>query len=209
MLHRSHQLEGALIAALGTIGRLLAIAALAAAVAACGAAPPPSPDAPCAGVDVDPTPGYYPALESLLPATLASATPGIVNSGRTCSSAALDGLASAGIIDLHFAGAQYPASATTGASLVIYTAPGLTPTALANAFTASAASDSTGSVNQIQTSAVTIAGRPGIRIQVNNNDQLQTIIFWPAARPDTVNAVLAAGLNDTQVQAAIAAFGTR
>ncbi|MFI5262280.1 MAG: hypothetical protein ACHQZR_06990 [Candidatus Limnocylindrales bacterium] len=177
-------------------------------VAGCSAGgPPPSPGASCNGVDVVPTAGYYPALESLLPSTIAGATPGFVNSGRSCSSSSLGGLSQIGITDLHFAGAEFPATDTTGLSLVVYSAPGLTANGLADAFTSSASTN--GSTNQITTSAVTIAGRPGVRIQVNNQDVIQTLIFWPGAGPDTVNGVLASGVDEAHIQAAIAAFGTR
>ena len=193
----------------GRAATALLLAGLVALVAAaCGVAgPPPSPDAPCNGVDVDPTPGYYPALESLVPQAIASATPMVVNSGRSCSADTLGDLTQDGITDLHFAGAEFPASDSTGVSLVIYTAPGLTASKLADAFTASANANS--STNQITTSAVTIAGRSGVRMQVNNNDVIQTIIFWPSGTPDSVDGVLASGVDETQIQAAIAAFGSR
>jgi hypothetical protein len=111
------------------------------------------------------------------------------------------------VADLHFAGAQFPASDSTGVSLLVYAAPSLTPTMLADAFTAGAAGAT--DVNQIHTTAVTVAGRAGVRLEVNNQDVLQVLIFWPAAEPGTVNAVLAAGVDETAIQAAIAAFGSR
>ncbi|HXR26925.1 MAG TPA: hypothetical protein VN771_03605 [Candidatus Baltobacteraceae bacterium] len=176
-------------------------------VGACAAAPTPDPSAACNGVDAPATPGYYPALESLLPTSYAQATPSIVNSGRFCTAASLGSLAGAGISDLHFAGAQFPASDSTGVSLLEYAAPSLTPSMLADAFTAGAASAT--DVNQIQTSAVTVAGRAGVRIQVNNQDVLQVLIFWPSAQPGTVNGILASGVSESAIQAAIQDFGNR
>ncbi|MGZ6313393.1 MAG: hypothetical protein ACXWO7_08035, partial [Candidatus Limnocylindrales bacterium] len=64
-------------------------------------------------------------------------------------------------------------------------------------------------IAQISTQAVTIAGRHGVRIQVNNNDQLQTVVFWAAGAADTVNAVISADPFEAHLQAAISAFGTR
>ena len=53
-----------------------------------------------------------------------------------------------------------------------------------------------------------MVGRAGVRIQVNNQDVLQVIIFWPSAQPGEVNAVLASGATDAAIQAAIQAFGS-
>jgi hypothetical protein len=177
------------------------------AVACSGAAPTPDPSASCNGVDAPAAAGYYPSLEAHLPTTLAQATPLVLNSGRFCVAASLGSLSAAGIADLHFAGAQFPASDTTGVSLLAYSAPSLTPSMLADAFTAGAAGST--DVNQVQTKAVTVAGRPGIRIQVNNQDVVQVIIFWPSAEVGTVNAVLAAGVDESAIQAAVADFGSR
>ncbi len=209
LLHRAHQLEGDLILTCRPRAIAVSVALLTALLAgACaGAAPTPDPAASCNGVDAPAAPGYYPALESQLPATLAQATPSVVNSGRFCVAASLGSLVAAGVGDLHFAGAQFPTSDSTGVSLLEYTAPSLTPSMLADAFTAGAASAT--DVNQIHTQAVTIAGRAGVRIQVNNQDVLQVLIFWPAAQPGTVNGILAAGVSDSAIQAAIKAFGSR
>lgn len=177
-------------------------------VAACAGAPPtPDPSATCNGVDAQAVPGYYPSLEALVPTALAQATPLVVNSGRFCAAASLGSLTAAGIPDLHYAGAQFPSSDTTGISLLAYAAPTLTPSMLADAFTAGAASST--AVNQVQTTAVTVAGRPGIRIQVNNQDVVQVVIFWPSQQAGVVNAVIASGVDEATIQVALKAFGTR
>lgn len=209
LLHRAHQLEGDLILASRTRVIAIPLAFLTALlVAACAGGPPtPDPAASCNGVDAPAVAGYYPALESLLPTTLAQATPSVVNSGRFCVAASLGSLQAAGISDLHFAGAQFPASDTTGVSLLEYAAPSLTPSKLADAFTAGAANST--DVNQIQTQAVTVAGRAGVRIQVNNQDVLEILVFWPSATPGTVNGILAAGVPELAIQAAEQAFGSR
>jgi len=209
LFHRAHQLEGDLIFAPRAHVIATSLALLTALlVGACAGGPPtPDPSASCNGVDAPAAPGYYPALESLLPTTLAQATPSVVNSGRFCVAASLGSLQAAGVSDLHFAGAQFPASDSTGVSLLEYSAPSLTPSMLADAFTAGAASAT--DVNQIQTQAVTVAGRAGVRIQVNNQDVLQVLIFWPAAQPGTVNGILAAGVPEAAIQTAIQAFGSR
>ena len=208
LFHRAHQLEGDLIFAPRSHALAVSLALLTVVlVGACSASvPTPDPSASCNGVDAPPVPGYYPDLESQLPTTLAQATPAVVNSGRFCVATSLGTLVAAGIPDLHFAGAQFPTSDSTGVSLLEYEAPSLTPSMLADAFTNGAASAT--DVNQIQTQAVTIVGRAGVRIQVNNQDVLQVIIFWPSAQPGEVNAVLASGATDSAIQAAIQAFGT-
>ena len=177
-------------------------------VGACAGAPPtPDPSATCNGVDAQAVPGYYPSLEALVPTALAQATPLVVNSGRFCAAASLGSLTAAGIPDLHYAGAQFPSSDTTGISLLAYAAPSLTASMLADAFTAGAASST--DVNQVHTTAVTVAGRPGIRIEVNNQDVLQVVIFWPSQQAGIVNAVIGSGVDEATIQAALKAFGTR
>ncbi|MGZ3585766.1 MAG: hypothetical protein ACXVAE_02455 [Candidatus Limnocylindrales bacterium] len=175
--------------------------------------------APCNGADQQIQAGFYPELEALLPSsvTLASPSPGAtpepvgtlapVQSGRYCSAATLGALADSGLKELHFAAAPWPTGPQEGLSLVVYRAPGLTADQLADAFTAAAAKAT--AIAQISTQAVTIAGRHGVRIQVNNNDQLQTVVFWAAGAADTVNAVISADPFEAHLQAAISAFGTR
>jgi hypothetical protein len=184
-----------------------------------GAAASFDPSAPCNGADEQSQAGFYPELEALLPTAVTSPNPslgatpealptlGPPQSGRFCSAATLGTLVDDGVAELHFAGSLWPTGDAQGISLAVYRATGLSADLLADSFTAGASKAS--AVAQISSQAVTIVGRHGVRISVNNQDQLQTVVFWGAAAPDTVNAVIAADPSEARLQAAIAAFGSR
>ena len=204
--------------ALAGIGFVLGIVTL---LAACepGAAASFDPAAPCNGADEQSQAGFYPDLEALLPTAVTppSPSPGDTSqptasvappqSGRFCSANTLGTLADHGVSELHFAGALWTTGQNQGISLAVYRAQGLTADLLADSFTAGASKAS--AVAQITTQPVVIAGRHGVRLSVNNQDQLQTVVFWGASTPDTVNAVIAADPSDARLQAAIDAFGSR
>ena len=184
-----------------------------------GAAASYDPGAPCNGADEQSQAGFYPELEALLPTAVpppspspdatpeALATLGPPQSGRFCSTATLGTLVDDGVTELHFAGSLWPTGDAQGISLAVYRATGLTADLLADSFTAAASKAS--AVAQISTQPLTVVGRHGVRISVNNQDQLQTVVFWGSATPDTVNAVIAADPSEARLQAAIAAFGAR
>jgi hypothetical protein len=151
--------------------------------------------------------GFYPALESLLPATLGGKAPETRDSGRYCSAATLGTLQKAGIQELRFAGAVWPATDSTGISLAVYQAPGLTASAMADSFTASA--DAAQNITQLTTRALTVAGRAGIRIDAANGDGHQVIVLWPGSTPDTVDALLASDVSEGQISTALTAFSSR
>ncbi len=188
---------------------LLVLAFLPLLLAACavGASPSYDPAAPCAGADEQRAADFYPDLEAALPSALDGAPPKLRDSGRYCSPATLGTLSTAGLSEVHFAGASWETGDGRGVSAVVYRAPGLTTDLLADAFTAAAAKAT--AVSQIKTDQLTIAGRRAVRIRVNNQDHLQTVVFWPAEAADTVNAVLAAESDDAHLQQLINAFGTR
>jgi hypothetical protein len=201
--------------------RLVLVLGAALLVAACvpGAAASYDPAAPCNGADEQSQAGFYPDLEALVPTAVAAPSPsagaspeaqatlGPPQSGRFCSANTLGTLAEKGVAELRFAGSLWPTGDAQGISLAVYRAAGLTTDLLADSFTAAASKAS--AVAQISTQAVTIVGRHGVRISVNNQDQLQTVVFWGSATPDTVNAVIAADPSEARLQVAIAAFGSR
>ena len=56
---------------------------------------------------------------------------------------------------------------------------------------------------------VTLAGRPGHRLDTETGERLQTVEVWPAAVPDTVNVVITNDLPDARIADAVDAFGGR
>ena len=59
------------------------------------------------------------------------------------------------------------------------------------------------------TSAPTIAGRAGHRLDTKTGERVQTVVVWPAAASDVVNVVITNDLPDARIQDAIDAFGGR
>src|SRR5262245_41995819 len=106
------------------------LAVLAMALAACGTAPAPivsfDPSAPCPAEGQQP--GAYPDLEALLPTEHAGVAPANVDSGRICTPDQLGTLAEAGIDEVRYAGATWPAGGTAGHTVAVFTAEGLDPT---------------------------------------------------------------------------------
>ena len=54
---------------------------------------------------------------------------------------------------------------------------------------------------------MTLAGRPGRRLDTKTGTRLQTVIVWPAATPDRVNVVITNDLPDARIAEAVDAFG--
>jgi len=150
-------------------------------------------------------PGAYPDLEARIPATLLDARPTKVDSGRHCTTAALGSLAAAGIKEIRFAGGTWSFGAERSAALAVFTAPGLTAEEMAEFYLAGASAASR--TNLLAGTAVTLAGRPGHRLDTQTGDRMQTVEVWPAAIPDTVNVVITNDLPDARIADAVDAFG--
>lgn len=202
-----------------TTPRLCAVIALltAAAVGGCnglgpfGAARPtatPRPDQPCGGLDEQVASGFYPELEALLPAAVEGQAPIQKDSGRYCSAAKLGTLFTRDDHpEVHFAGAVWPGTNnTTGVSTVIFQAAGLTMDQVADSY-AVAAGDAS-NVTRVVSSAETIHGRSGVRLEVINQDTTQLVIVWPGATPGRVDIVLGSAPDVKQLDAAVAALGS-
>jgi hypothetical protein len=146
-------------------------------------------------------------MEALLPSTIDGAAPSTLDSGRYCSAKALGLLADAGFEEVSFAGATWPAEATSGIAVVVYRAPGLTLDAMADTFARGA--DDARSVNQVHTQAIEVVGRPAVRIDAAMRDETQTVYLWPAASPDIINVIIGSGVEQAQLDAALEAMGDR
>jgi hypothetical protein len=152
-------------------------------------------------------PGAYPDLEARIPATLLDQQPVTLDSGRHCTTEALGSLAAAGIKELRFAGGTWSFGAERSAALAVFTAPGLTAEDMAEFYLAGASAAAR--TELLAGTDVTLAGRPGHRLDTKTGERMQTVEVWPAAVPDTVDVVITNDLPDARIADAVDAFGGR
>ena len=175
---------------------------------ACGSAIPVvsfDPSTPCTTDGQQP--GAYPELEALLPSQYQGQAPDNVDSGRNCTPAALGSLADAGIAGVRFAGAIWHLGGSTGLTVAVFEADGLTPKAMIDFYRLGGSGNS--KLEKIALSDATVGGRSGSRMDVLLSDgTAQTIVAWPAAQPGRVFVMLASDLGDTNVLKALDEFGS-
>jgi hypothetical protein len=160
--------------------RIIAIAVvLAPALAACGSAEPSGVLGPC-GDDARSI-GGYPVMEALLPTALVTRAPDKVDSGRSCSDAALGTLTSHGIHELRFAGATWNQGGSDATVIAVLATPSEQPLpqeAWIEEFYAAGAvaGKHTGAVT---TDRPTMQGAGEVfRIETINDLSLQTVVIW-------------------------------
>lgn len=185
------------LAALPLIGALL--------FGACTAAAPPSFDATAPCTADARLPGAYPALEALVPARLFGAAPDRLDSGRNCSVTNLGTLAGHGLTGVRFAGGLWQRSTTTGVTLAVFEGGGLSAERLGEWYEASARLSS--KTAGLKPSRPIIAGRQGYRLDLLASEAPQTVICWPSADGASVQVVIGAGVPESDITAALAAFG--
>ena len=151
--------------------------------------------------------GTYPALEDRIPTSYEGEAPGQLDSGRNCSSENLGSLAAAGITEVRFAGGTWDFGGDAAAVLAVFEADGLTAPQIAEFYATSARAADRTTVNG--ESALTLAGRPGVRLDTTTSSRTQTIFVWPAADPNIVDVVIGNELPDAKLMAAVDAFGGR
>ncbi len=171
------------------------------------------PNGPC--VDDRRAAGAYPGLESALPAALAGKAPTTVDSGRSCSAAALSTYASHGVSELRFAGATWDAGSGDGTVIAMLATPVGQPElqqAWVEEFYLEGARASTKTEN-ITKSQPDIDGEAGFQIETLNDLSLQTVVIWSRGT-DLVSVVIVAtrvdpnasrAAHDAEVASAIAA----
>ncbi len=152
-------------------------------------------------------PGAYPDLEALVPARYMDAAPELLDSGRNCSAANLGSLVDAGITEVRFGGGTWTFGAERAAVLAVFSAPGLTASALADLYLESA--DTANRTKITSATQPTIEGRSGRRLDTKTGSRVQTVVVWPAATPDMVNVIITNDLPDARIDDAIAAFDGR
>ena len=191
-----------------TLAKTLSLVLVLSLVAACGGGgPTPTPDASaaCGGADEQRMGGFYPELESLLPATLEGRAPATRDSGRYCSAKTLGSLFDAGVRELRFAGATWPDDdVSTGIAMVVYRADGLTLDAVADSF-ASGAGAARG-VNQVHAEAIEFDGAPGVRVTAMSGDRPQIVIIRDYLQAGTIAVVIGSGVSEARARAAAEDF---
>ncbi|HEU4673720.1 MAG TPA: hypothetical protein VFS32_12560 [Candidatus Limnocylindrales bacterium] len=150
--------------------------------------------------------GLVPTLEKLVPATLEGRPADRLDSAVTCSPDGLGSLAGHGVASVASAGGLWELGPATGVTLAVFRLDGPERADRIAEFYAEGAAQAPKVANLVTTHP-TIAGRPATRLDFSDANFPQAIVVWPAAQPDLVHVVLAAGVPDRIVQEAIAAFG--
>jgi hypothetical protein len=185
----------------------LASLALVIAIAACGTATPAASFDPASACDTDGRfPGAYPELEALLPTAFEGKAPESVDSGRSCTDAALGTLAGEGVDGLRFAGATWALGGTSGVTVAVFEGDGLDASKLLTFYEDGARTARR--TEKLQVSETTVGGADAKRLDVLGSDGTgQTIVTWPADEPGRVNVLLAADVGDSRVAQALEALG--
>jgi hypothetical protein len=162
------------------------------------------PAAACAGADRQMWPGSYPVLEARIPRTVAGVAPDRVDSGRFCSEKTLGSIHASGISEVRFGGGRWSVGDSSGLELGVFSAPGLTATALAEWYRTSAEASEGVAVTAARDELV--AGRAGYRLELARGDSRQVIVVWPSADGRVVQSVIGLDVKDGLISEAIAAF---
>jgi hypothetical protein len=141
-------------------------------------------------------PGAYPDLEELLPADLAGTPPTTVDSGRSCTAAALSTYGSHGITEVRYAGATWDEGGGDGTAIAVVSTPAPQPELqqpwVEEFYLAGARASS--KTENIETSRPTLGNVVVFRIETLNDLSLQTVLIWSSGTP--VHVVIVA----TQVE---------
>lgn len=159
--------------------RLLFAALLAVMATAAGCAPTPAfdPAGPC---ETDGRrPGAYPDLEAGLPGTFEGRPPDSLDSGRSCTEAALGALVSHDVDELRFAGVTWDLGGGRGVSIAVLDRPsGELPVAWVEEFYETGARTARKTEN-IETSRPNLpAGGLAYRLDTLNDLSFQTVVVW-------------------------------
>jgi hypothetical protein len=129
--------------------------------------------------------GAYPYLEEILPRDIGGVAPTTVDSGRSCSQAALGTYASHGLSELRFAGATWDEGGGDATVVALMTTPNgqpQLPQAWVEEFYQAGAAASSKTEN-IEVTRPTIDGTPVFRLQTLNDLSLQTVLIWSVGGP--------------------------
>lgn len=174
-------------------------------LAACGPPAPVSfdPAAPCDPAVREQMPGAYPALEARVPAELGGAEAASRDSGRFCSTATLGSVYEAGVTEVRFGGAIWQVG-RGGVQMGAFEGAGLTAELMAEEYRRAADRDR--ATEAVRATTLQVDGRPAWRVDVVNSSSRQAIVVWPSADGRVVQSVVAADVDESVLQEAIAAF---
>jgi len=189
--------------------RVLTLALLAGAallLGGCSSAAPASfdPATACAGTARQQMKGAYPALEARIPEVIGGVAPASRDSGRFCSKETLGSLIDSGVTEVRFGGGIWEAGERGGLQLGAFEGDGLTPALLAEEYRRAA--DTSRRTEAVRATTLDVAGRPAWRIDVVNGNSRQAIVVWGSADGAVVQVVVAADVDETELQGAIAAY---
>ncbi len=176
------------------------------AVSACGPTAVASfdPATPCGGAAQQQMPGAYPALEARVPQAIDGQAAATRESGRFCTRETLGSLFDAGVTEERFGGAIWEVGDRGGLQLTVFEGAGLTPALVAEEYRRSA--DASRGTEAVRPTTLEVDGRPAWRIDVVNGSSRQAVVVWGSADGAVVQVVIAADIEEAQLQAAIAAF---
>jgi hypothetical protein len=153
----------------------------------------------CAGARFDPsgpcttdgrTPGAYPELERLIPATFDTAAPTVLDSGRNCSATALGSLASHQVGELRFAGGQWHLGDRSGVTMAVLSSPTVLDAGWVDEFYETSARLAKHTEN-VSAGMTRIGGVDAFRVEtLNDQTSFQTVVVW--AGPAAIDVVIVA-----------------
>ena len=189
--------------------RFLLLVAVVVGLVACAGEPAASFDPAGPAPRTARSPGAYPDLEALVPATYRDAPPEAVDSGRNCSrrEARVAGRAR---VSTRSGSPGRPGrfGAERAVVLAVFSATGPRRRGdVADFYAESARAEPrrrSSPSRSRRSPADPAAGSTPRRVE-----RLQTVVVWPAADPDVVNVVITNDLPDARIQEAIDAFGDR
>jgi hypothetical protein len=148
--------------------------------------------------------GAYPDLEGRIPTLLDGKEANSRDSGRFCSKETLGSVFDAGVTEVRFGGGIWEMGDRGFLQLGAFEGDGLTPQLLAEEYrrAAQAARGTEG----LKATTLEIDGRPAWRVDLVNGSSRQAIVVWGSADGRAVQAVVAADVEEAQLQDAISAY---
>lgn len=161
------------------------------------------PAAPCDPAVREQMPGAYPDLEARIPMLIEGDRAASRDSGRFCSKETLGSVYDAGVTEVRFGGGIWEVGERGGIQLGAFEGEGLTPELLAEEYRRAA--DASRRTEAVRATTLQVDGRPAWRIDVVNGNSRQAIVVWGSADGEVTQSVVAADVDEAELQAAIAA----
>jgi hypothetical protein len=124
--------------------------------------------------------GAYPQLETLLPSSFRGRPPDRVDSGRSCTPAALGSLTGHDVTELRFAGATWDLGSGSGVTLAILDAPGI-QASWVDEFYETGARAAKNTTNVVVAAIDLPNGTRATRLDTLNDESFQSVVAWQDA----------------------------